>query len=179
MSHKRKKKIRKKSCRLRRRPIYVDLALFGFFGTFAFFFAKILKKSRKLLCFHPYRPWVGSVTQKKFTEAKCSKLDPQKEPIDPKMAIKVPKVQKKSFFWHRLSQMSSNEWIITKKFKSETLHPKRVPFHPELPCSLDIQIDSTPGSPLLDQDQAGAGAGSGQELRGKGAPRHRHCRRPR
>ena len=130
------KKNGQKSCRLRCRPLYVDLALFGFFGNFACFFAKIQKNSRQALCFHPYRPWVGSVTPKKVTETKCSKLDPQKELIDPKMAIKVPKVPTKSFFLHRLSQMSSNEWIITKKLKSETLHPKRVPFHPELPTCM-------------------------------------------
>ena len=130
------KKIWKKSFRLRRRPLYVDFALFGLFGTFDFFLANIQIFTRQALCFHPYRPWVGSVTPKKVTETKCSKLDPQKELIDPKMAIKVPKVPTKSFFLHRLSQMSSNEWIITKKLKSETLHPKRVPFHPELPSVL-------------------------------------------
>ena len=92
------KKIWKKSFRLHRRPLYVDLALFGFFGTFAFFIAKIQISTRQALCFHPYRPWVGSVTPKKFTETKCSRLDPQNELIDPKMAIKVPKVPTKSFF---------------------------------------------------------------------------------
>ena len=109
--------------------------------------------TRQALCFHPYRPWVGSVTPKKVTETKCSKLDPQKELIDPKMAIKVPKVPTKSFFLHRLSQMSSNEWIITKKLKSETLHPKRVPFHPELPISPTFLYRPHWGLALLDQWQ--------------------------
>jgi len=97
------KKSEKKSCRLRRRPLYVDLALLGFFGTFAFLFAKFRISTRQALCFHPYRPWVGSVTTKKFTETKCSKLDPQKELIDPKMAIKVPKVPTKILFlaWNK------------------------------------------------------------------------------
>ena len=103
---------------------------FWLFWQFCIFFAKIQKNSRQALCFHRYRPWVGSVSPKKYIETKCSKLDPQKELIDPKMAIKVPKVPTESFFLHCLSQMSPNKWIITKKFKSETLHPKRVPFHP-------------------------------------------------
>ena len=68
------------------------------------------------------------------------KIIPPKRANRPKNGHKSAKSAKKSFFWHRLSQMSSNEWIINKKLKSETLHPKRVPFHPELPSCLIIQV---------------------------------------
>ena len=114
------KKIWKKSCRLRRRPLYVDLALLGFFGTFAFFLAKIRVSTHQELCFHPYRPWVGSETSKNVTETKYSKFD--------------KKVPNKSC-WRCASKLPPYHWLIKKKSKSETLHPKRLPFYSELPPS--------------------------------------------
>ena len=68
------------------------------------------------------------------------KIGPPKRANRPKNGHKSAKSANKKFFLHRLSQMSSNEWIITKKLNSETLHPKRVPFHPELPIYGTVNI---------------------------------------